>query len=362
MKKNSEACKDFVTYEGCSYWKNDKKVGAVFLGYNFLQDYVEDYPSMKIKNMYYYEPEGMDRPFFSCAFDGFDTWTETIELGGTGGPLYIDSKLYPYEMVPCALNDTVGKYVTEVEMLYQNGCDNWTGSDGSGYLSTELFHGLLVKSNGSETYKKQINNQDIELGFADIPLPKDNEGVMYIQCLVTLTPRENPDKLTGEYENDYLPVYVRFDNSEDIQVFDSSVINDMYTAERDRVSIPSGAKSVSVIFKMNPTYTYIVDDLILSAPSITCCQDDDYSDYDSEPLLVDDEVMDIDQLRISPNPVTNRIDLRNLKEVESVEVMTMDGAVVAYPLVDGAIDVSDLPSGVYALVANKNRFGKFVKR
>ena len=346
-KFNPAACQDFVTYDGCCFWETDELVGSMFLSFNREQGYFADYPVLKIKNLYYYEPEAEDHPFFACQFEGANTWDENHDIAKSADVIYITKEYYQYGNVPLALNDDSGKYVSEVRMLYENGETNWTGSDGSGFLSSELYHGLLVKSTGCEMYNKKIKDQkDLLVGFQNIQLPEGNSGTMKISFVQKLDSKNNPF-LTDTLEKDYMPVFVMFDGGEKIQILKDSKISPMYKMENATVSIPAGAKTVAIGFGINPTYTYVVDNLILSTGWTNSVAD------------VDGETK---TLSIYPNPVYNEIAFSGIEDVKSVDIVSMNGTIIACSLNNGKINVSNLAAGEYVLVVNKSISGKFIKK
>lgn len=348
-KFNPEAEKGFVKYEGCAFAKSSADVATVFVSFIRENSYIDGgTPAVKIKNLYYAEPEV--KPFFSCAFDGKDTWTETINCAAVDednptGFHYAGLTFFQNKKGFEILGDEEWDYTADIKMLYQNGPDNWTGSDGSGYLSSELYHGLLVKSPAD--WSKEMHGQDIVLAFQNIDLPATLTGdKMNISCLVCKDPK-SAFELTGEdAAAEELPIYIKFDNAEETKVFADSVIRGLYTMESEDVVIPDGAKSVSVYFKANPNITYIVDNLVLSA------------NYTTSVAKVDG---DSKSLSIYPNPVDEAISLEGV-EVESVKIISVSGASVAASVVDGKVNVSNLAAGEYVIIVNNAISGKFIKK
>ncbi len=336
-KFNPEAAKGFVTYEASAMAKNEKAIGSIFVAYLRENGWSPNCPAVKIKNLYYYEPDF--KTFFSCAFEGTDTWTETHQIANDGD--FFPAKgvyQYPVDII----GDEVGDYIAEIKMLYQNGPDNWTGSDHEGgFLSSELYHGLLVKN--PKTYADEFNGQEVTLAFQNIALPAEKCSKVRVNCLVTADPTA---KLVGD-KSEQIPMFLKFDNGEEIQLFQDSIINGIYTLESDEVSIPTGATTVSVLFKSHPTITYIVDNIVLTA---------DYVDSVAE------VEGDGASLSIYPNPVVDAISFAGVESVESVEVISMNGAKVPVAVVNGTVNVSNLAAGEYVVIVNNSISGKFIKK
>lgn len=337
-KFNPEAAKGFIKYEASAMAKSEKTIGAIFVAYLRENGWSPNCPAVKIKNLYYYEPEF--KTFFSCAFDGTDTWTETHQIAN-GDDWFMNKGFYQYPV--SIIGDPDYEYIAEVKMLYQNGLDNWTGSDHEGgFLSSELYHGLLVKS--PKTYADEFNGVDKVLAFKDVALPAEQCSKVRVRCVVTADP--GVKTLTGD-KSEQIPMFIQFDNGEEIQLFQDSIINGIYTLEQDEVSIPAGAKTVSVLFKAHPTITYIVDDLVLTA---------DYTDSVAE------VEGDGASLSIYPNPVVDAISFAGVESVESVEIISMNGASVPCAVVNGSVNVSNLAAGEYVVIVNKTISGKFIKK
>lgn len=314
-KFNPEAEKGFVKYEGYSFAKSSDKVRTVFLGYlrgNY--GFEEGSPAMKIKNLYYTDPEG-EKPFFSCAFDGTDYWSQEISISD-GETLLVPKYLFQDEHPYVILNDTIGDYVSKYKMFYHNTEDDWVGGDGSGYLSCVLTHALYVKSNAD--YEKQIHGQDITLAFEDVEIPANSDNVMRISCLVREDLYYEEDKLgytiyeyvgyplVGDPEKEQLPIYVKFDNGEEIRVFKDALIPSIYTLMEDEVEIPKGAKSVSVYFKQNENLSYTVDNLILSIKnSSEFVPKDTVTADDSNVLAIAEGTEVVDVYVVNPETVTS---------------------------------------------------------
>lgn len=346
-KFNPEAEKGFVKYEGCAFAKSSADVATVFITFIRENGYVGGTPAVKIKNLYYTEPEV--KPFYSCAFDAKDTWTETINVaaaGEDGTEHFAGLGFFQDKKGLTISGDDEWEYTVDFKMLYQNGPDNWTGSDGSGFLSSELYHGLLVKSPAD--FAKEFLGQDIVVSFEDIALPAEiKDGKINVSCLICKDPKSAAE-LQGDAATEFIPMFVKFDNDEtEYQLYTKSIINGQYTQESEDVAVPAGAKSVSVRFKANPTFTYIVDNLILAA------------NYSTSVAKVNG---DSKSLSIYPNPVVDEIAFSGIENIESVEIVSLNGASVPCAVVNGTVNVSNLAAGEYVVIVNNAISGKFIKK
>lgn len=348
-KFNPAAEKGFVTYNGCAFAKSARPVSSVFLAYNRELAYKEGGQApMKIKNLYYEYPNDV-QPFFSCAFDSDNTWIESINMFATNPDGSMNalcgSFFFQDQKGMVIKGDTKGSYAVVFKMLYENGDDNWTGSDGSGFLSSELYHGLLVMS--PLDFPKKFKEQTIDLLFEDIALPATMKGgEISISALVKADPKTSAI-LKGD-ETEKIPMFVKFDNDDkEIQIFGDSIINGLYTQESATISVPAGASKFSIIFKSHPEISYVVDNLICAA------------NYKNSVAQVNG---DSKSLSIYPNPVVEAISFDGVESIESVKIVSMNGAAVECAVVDGKVNVSNLAAGEYVIIVNNAISGKFIKK
>ena len=104
---------------------------------------------------------------------------------------------------------------------------------------------------------------------------------------------------------------------------------------------------MTVEFRPNPNMQYLVDDFLIS--------------YKGE-VGVAKVNNDGKTLSIYPNPVLNEIAFYGIEDIQSVEIVSLNGAVKACTVVDNKVNVSGLAAGEYAIIVNKNITGKFIKK
>ncbi|MBO7607802.1 MAG: T9SS type A sorting domain-containing protein [Paludibacteraceae bacterium] len=363
-KYNREAEKSFVKYESYSFPKNDDKVNSIYLTYlRELVDEVNDkLEPAKIKNLYFYMPENF-QTFFGESFDNTDNWQEipTFMKSDTVG----NPKIFAPFVEGCFTEgnhyytvynyDEVGKrtgkkqsYVMYGMMLYENNPDNWspdnwTGSDGSGYLPSQLFHGMVVR-NGSEDFNPVPAGSYV--GLENVELPEKLEGdQLRVSCLT----KSIYKSYSGDFEEgNELPIYYKFDNqTEESKLFPDTMLHCIYTKNENTLTIPSGAKSISFFFKQSEAAAYVVDNLELAANWTTSV-----ADVNGESKT----------LTVYPNPVQDEIAFSGIDDIETVEIVSLTGAKISCPVVDGKVNVAKLAAGEYVIVVNKTISGKFIKK
>ncbi|MBR4714146.1 MAG: T9SS type A sorting domain-containing protein [Paludibacteraceae bacterium] len=360
-KFNPKAEKEFVKYESYSFPMSDEKVNTVFIAYmrelpDSLNAYIEP---AKIKNLYFYAPEDF-QTFYGISFDYPVNWNkfETVIFSNpaTEDPTdfvvdkwqltyFPDGKLpvYGYEDGYSAPADE--SFAVRHMILFENQVDNWTGSDGSGYMFTEHFHGMLVENHDWDDMAPAYP-EGLYLAFEDIMLPEKYEGnQLRVSCLAKAAEFYNyPLK---EKHAD-LPIYYKFDNQTEMtKLFGDSLLRMIYTPELNTITIPDGAKSISVYFKQNHRAAYWVDNLEFAVNWTTSV-----ADVNGESKT----------LTVYPNPVQNEIAFSGVEDVETVDIVSLGGATISCPIVNGKVNVSKLAAGEYVIVVNKTISGKFIKK
>lgn len=246
-KFDVNTAKDFVTFRHFSYPLYEKQVAGVDIRYmdrwewqNSADDIVPD--SLCIKNLYYVKSAAPRRAIFATQFDGTNSWDEYQNTPGYGGKVQLTSN-----------NDD--NYAPEVKLMYMDQNDNWTGSDGSGYLASELIHSLLVKNRA--LYRWDVKETDT-MFFTPIQIPKGVRNLDF-ECLVRVDRRVKEGA-----KSEKLPIYIQYDNSKQLVELFNDTIPNIYTEKSVRKIVPAGAKSFKIFFLQAPTASYVVDNLIIS--------------------------------------------------------------------------------------------------
>lgn len=362
-KFNPDAEKGFVKYESYSFPKSNEKVNTVYITYmrELKDEVISNVEPAKIKNLYFYAPDNF-QTFFGESFDNTDIWQEVpsfMKSDTTADNPKVLSLFAP-SLEGCFQEgnhyytvynyDEIGKrtgkrlsFALYGMMMYENGPENWTGSDGSGFLSSQLFHGMVVRNNNDEDWNVVAGN--VYVGLENVELPEKYEGdQLQISCITKAIYKSYSDFQAGGE----LPIYYKFDNqTEESKLYPESTLNEIYTLNTNIVKIPSGAKSISFFFKASDAAAYVVDNLEVAANWTTSV-----ADVNGESKT----------LSIYPNPVQDQIAFSGIDNVETVEVVSLNGAVASFPVVNGVVNVAKLAAGEYVIVVNKTISGKFIKK
>ncbi len=244
-KFNKNTIVDYVRSEHYSYARKNDAIGMVTL--SFAATSADCRSTMKIKNLYYAKSDSEMQPFFSCDF-----YSPACVNSSVGR---INPKSSPYWSYYIVYNDRrspvfLSKMTSELDF-------NWTGTDGSSYLISELLHGLSVRNAKLERKMQPTDSIIIQ----DIALPK-NAGKMQVEFLT---------RISYVYDSSWvkakIPVYAKFDNAKSsVQLFNDTLPM-VYEKRVAEVPVPAGAKSVSLYFLQSENSDYIVDNLILSCPA-----------------------------------------------------------------------------------------------
>ena len=358
-KFNPKADKEFVKYESYSFPMSDERVNTIYIAYmrelhDSLNARIEP---AKIKNLYFYAPENF-QAFYGISFDYPVNWNKfqnalypDTQSEDPGDFSVEDWELtyFPYGKLPRygyedGYSSNGDDFSVRHMVLFENQINNWTGSDGSGVLFTELFHGLLVENYDWDEMNPAFP-EGLYLSLEDIELPAENNGKLQVSCFAKAAEFYNyPLK---ERHAD-LPIYYKFDNQTEMtKLFGDSLLRMVYTKEVNTIDIPAGAKSISVFFKQNHRAAYWVDNLLFA------------TDWTTSVANLNGESK---TLSVYPNPVQDEISFSGIDNIESVEIISLNGAAVSFPVVNGKVNVSKLAAGEYVIVVNKAISGKFIKK
>ncbi len=373
-KFNPAASSGYVTYKGDLFLKNNDDVATIFIRYLHGKSFDDSADvSLKIKNLYFEAIHDEYLPFYACSFDAPDSVPEILKFarmrdyGTYDGTESVAGRGFLPKYSKFSINgDDEWEYTADIKMLCQEKPDDWTGSDESGFLYSELRHGLLVKSPAD--FYEELLGQYIVLSFDRIDLPYVSYGSradkINISCLVRKDPASV--ELQGDTASEFIPVYVKFNNDDaEYPLFTKSLINDQYTLASEKVVVPQGASSVSVRFKANPKVSYMVDNLVLSAelPGWHCCHLPCYDD-----LWIDDRddgvpnVESYSTVKFHVDSSSDILSFEGVDRLDLVEIFTMAGMSVSCEVVDGSVDISRLVAGGYVVIVNNAISGKFIKK
>lgn len=299
---------------------------------------------LKIKN-FYFETDADNYPIYGCQFLGGNLYEEYQPLAGITDEsitklIYQDGLALRWDrtVLPIERKDA------QLFISYEGALD-----DGSGVPASEVNATLVILSPASQ-YRE---GYPYSIWFDTIPLPEEavKAGKIKVECLAKHYGKEVSYTLVGNVnginEDELLPIYISFDNSEAaVPAFKDSIINGTWTKEVGEIKVPAGAKSVFVEFRQNEKVSYLVDKFVIS--------------YKGE-VGVATVNGESKTLTVYPNPVSEAIEFAGIEDIQSVEIVSLNGTVNACKVVDNKVNVSNLAAGEYVIIVNKNITGKFIK-
>ena len=342
----SEGCDTkWQTYREYAYpCKSNAQVKNILIAYKREVPKISE-SVLKIKN-FYFENDYDNYPIYGCQFLGGNLYEEFQPLSGITDEsitklLYQDGLALRWDrtILPVDRKDAQLFISYEGEL-----------SDGSGVPASEVNATLVILSPASQ-YKE---GYPYSIWFDTIPLPEEaaKEGKIKVECLAKHYGKEVSYTLVGNVDginqDELLPIYISFDNStEAVPAFKDSIINGTWTKEVGEIDVPAGAKSIFVEFRQNEKVSYLVDKFLIT-----------YKSKNGVATVNGDGTT----LSIYPNPVLDEIAFYGIDEIQSVEVVSLNGAVKACKVVNNKVNVSSLAAGEYAIIVNKNITGKFIKK
>lgn len=247
-KFNPNSAKDFVKYDGFAYVGDSTKANLFDLCYMDKWEWrvanTDSVPGvLKVKNLYYERRIQEKTPFFSSQFDAFNVKNEYWNADETyqTGAVLSSNSLY---------NDPT------LKILYMNQRNNFTGTDRSGYLASEIMHGLYIAS-ATNYIAKWLKKTDT-LFLRKIVLPK-RVSEINVESLIRV------EKVYESTQKEPIPIYYSFDDGKTMnRVFQDSIPY-QYTKVENNISVPADAKTMTLTFAQGEYSSYIVNNLIISA-------------------------------------------------------------------------------------------------
>lgn len=333
---------DFQTFRRFTYPTNDNEIKTVIIAYKREVE-AADNSQLKIKNLYF-ETEEDRFPIYGCQFRGNTPWDEFQ---------YMEDLFDADE---------------KISMLFQDGIKiNWDKNNPENTFDTQYFLSYEGDiSDGSNIYVSELNTSllvlapkgtdsgenEYSLWFDPIKLPAAavEAGKIKIEAVVKKYGKDKSYKLVGNVnginQDELLPIYVSFDEGEASPAFPDSIIYGTWTKEVGEIEVPAGAKTINVEFRQSPKVSYLVDFFLISYKGKVGV------------ATVNGESK---TLTVYPNPVSEAIEFAGIEDIQSVEVVSLNGAVKACSVVNNQVNVSDLAAGEYVIIVNKNITGKFIK-
>ena len=199
------------------------------------------------------------------------------------------------------------------------------GHDGSFFMDSENKHALLVPAGGAD-----IRIDDIEIPEMD---PRMG-GKISFKAYMKNKWVEDSGFESATDEQRVIPAVIEFDNgaTEPIQITDS-LMDGQWDHIVSLIAVPAGTKTLSLVFKSNANYGYLVDNIHLGVHE----GGDNVADIESDLAI-----------EVSPNPATDIITVSG--DVEKIEVIALNGAIVASAEGNQA-NIATLVAGAYIVKA-----------
>ena len=199
------------------------------------------------------------------------------------------------------------------------------GHDGSFFMDTENKHALSVPAGGAD-----IRIDDIEIPELDPGMG----GKISFKAYMKNKWVEDSGFESATDEQRVIPAVIEFDNgaAEPIQITDS-LMDGQWDHIVSLIAVPAGTKTLSLVFKSNANYGYLVDNIHLGVHE----GGDNVADIESELAI-----------EVSPNPATDIITVSG--DIEKIEVIALNGAIVASAEGNQA-NIAALAAGSYIVKA-----------
>ncbi len=279
---------------------------------SYCREITENLDPIYIKNLKFVDCNGARKSFYAEDFQGVGA-----------------SRLAEYSDNTCSgklkdKNVAGGKIWGSSDLItFVRSWEN-NGHDGSFFMDTENKHALSVPAGGAD-----IRIDDIEIPELDPGMG----GKISFKAFMKNKWAEGSGFELATDEQRVIPAVIEFDNgAEPVQITDS-LMDGQWDHIVSLIAVPAGAKTLSLVFKSNADYAYLVDNIHLGVHE----GGDNVADIESDLAI-----------EVSPNPATDIITVSG--DVEKIEVIALNGAIVASAEGNQA-NIASLAAGSYIVKA-----------
>ena len=278
---------------------------------SYCREIEENLDPIYIKNLKFVDCNGASKSFYAEDFQA---------VGSKRFQVYLDNTCYG------KLRDkdvAGGKIWGSSDLItFVRSWEN-NGHDGSFFMDTENKHALLVPAGGAD-----IRIDDIEIPELDPGMG----GKISFKAYMKNKWVEDSGFESATDEQRVIPAVIEFDNGTTVNITDS-LMDGQWDRIKSQIPVPAGAKTLSLVFKSNADYAYLVDNIHLGVHE----GGDNVADIESELAI-----------EVSPNPATDIITVSG--DVEKIEVIALNGAIVASAEGNQA-NIAALAAGSYIVKA-----------
>ena len=280
---------------------------------SYCREIEESLDPIYIKNLKFVDCNGASKSFYAEDFQA---------VGASRLAVYSDNtnfaKLKENQLAG-------GKQVKSEDLISANRSWEDNGYDGSvfKFMDDENYHALQVPAGGS----------DIRIDGIEIPeLDPGMGGKISFKAFMKNKWAEGSGFESATDEQRVIPAVVEFDNGATVNTTDS-LMDGQWDHIVSLIAVPAGAKTLSLVFKSNAEFAYLVDNIHLGVHE----GGDNVADIESELAI-----------EVSPNPATDIITVSG--DVEKIEVIALNGAIVASAEGNQA-NIAALAAGSYIVKA-----------
>ena len=279
---------------------------------SYCREIEESLDPIYIKNLKFVDCNGARKSFYAEDFQ---------RVGASRLTVFSDNSSFG-KMTPAGM--TGGIVLKSEDLISTNRSWEDNGHDGSWFMDTENYHALQVPAAGA----------DIRIEGIEIPkLDPGMGGKISFKAFMKNKWAEGSGFELATDEQRVIPAVIEFDNgAEPVQITDS-LMDGQWDHIVSLIAVPAGAKTLSLVFKSNADYAYLVDNIHLGVHE----GGDNVADIESELAI-----------EVSPNPATDIITVSG--DVEKIEVIALNGAIVASAEGNQA-NIAALAAGSYIVKA-----------
>ena len=279
---------------------------------SYCREIAENLDPVYIKNLKFVDCNGASKSFYAEDFQ---------RVGASRLGVFSDNSSFG-KMTPAGMTGGIVLKSDDL-ILFPRSWEN-NGHDGSWFMDTENYHALQVPAAGA----------DIRIDGIEIPeLDPEMGGKIIFKAFMKNKWADGSGFELATDEQRVIPAVIEFNNgAEPVQITDS-LMDGQWDHIVSLIAVPAGAKTLSLVFKSNANYGYLVDNIHLGVHE----GGDNVADIESDLAI-----------EVSPNPATDIITVSG--DVEKIEVIALNGAIVASAEGNQA-NIASLAAGSYIVKA-----------
>ena len=289
---------------------------------SYCREIEESLDPVYIKNLKFVDCNGARKSFYAEDFQTVGNARLAVYSDNTNFGKFTEKQL------------AGGKKVNSDDLISANRSWENNGHDGSFFMDDENYHALQVPAAGADIRIEGIEIPELDPGMG---------GNICFKAYMKNKWAEGSGFESATDEQREIPAVIEFDNGVTVNITDS-LMDGQWDHIVSLIAVPADAKTLSLVFKSNAEFAYLVDNIYVSTSTVII----------PEGIPGGISLIPIEDLGINivPNPTNGPITI--LGDVEKIEVISMNGTIVTTTH-GNKVNLTHLASGNYIIIVYTNK-------